>query len=60
MRALSDGPFLTLSSQVSSCHYMIHASDHEEAPIQMRRAYAHAVTADQSEQTWFPGMEPQA
>lgn len=40
-------------------YYMIHASDHEEAPIQMRRAYAHAVTADQSEQTWFPGMEPQ-
>jgi three-Cys-motif partner protein len=39
-------------------YYMIHASDHDEAPKQMRRAYAHAVTADNSEQIWIPGMEP--
>jgi three-Cys-motif partner protein len=39
-------------------YYMIHATDHEEAPTQMRRAYAYAVTGDESYQPSFPGMEP--
>lgn len=39
-------------------YYMIHASDHADAPLLMRRAYDQAVTADKTEQLVFPGMEP--
>jgi three-Cys-motif partner protein len=39
-------------------YYMIHATDHEAAPALMRRAYAYAVTGDESYQPFFPGMEP--
>lgn len=39
-------------------YYMIHATDHDKAPYQMRRAYLNAVTDVEREQQWFPGMEP--
>lgn len=34
-------------------YYMIHASDHEDAPALMRRAYDKAVTPDRTEQLGF-------